>query len=177
MKKNIAKNYVGRIVASMFCLVMLIYGQCSYAGIKIKNESKYNIRIYHLVWDSSQIDFSTSGKKEDSYRTCNINSRESVFYPYLIPHFVVPDEGDMGFWGTVPITLHIFGYETEGRERRYFLNPIVFNLGRLHVNDVTITVQDGEEDGELKFTFNHNQDLVGGTDGSLYSTRRRWTKG
>jgi Ran GTPase-activating protein (RanGAP) involved in mRNA processing and transport len=34
MKKNIAKNYINKIVAAMFCLVMLIYNQCGYAVIE-----------------------------------------------------------------------------------------------------------------------------------------------
>lgn len=33
MKIDIVKNYISKIVATMFCLVMLIYSQCSYAGI------------------------------------------------------------------------------------------------------------------------------------------------
>jgi hypothetical protein len=32
MKKNTAKNYVSKIAATMFCLVMLVYGHCGYAG-------------------------------------------------------------------------------------------------------------------------------------------------
>jgi hypothetical protein len=33
MKKNIAKNYVSKIVTAVFFLAMLVYGQCGYAGI------------------------------------------------------------------------------------------------------------------------------------------------
>ena len=33
MKKSIAKNYISKVIATVFCLMMLAYVQCGYAGV------------------------------------------------------------------------------------------------------------------------------------------------
>lgn len=60
MIKNIAKNHVCKIVVAMFCLLMLVHGQCGYAGIE-----KYLIPVSsHLYKLGTEDRFVRVGKME-----------------------------------------------------------------------------------------------------------------